>query len=82
MQLGPGHVVIQAKGYQDSGEQERLLTAPEVLSVHEFLQTRSMKLTLRGVSERLLATGLLSSTANASGVSIIGVNPQDERTYL
>jgi putative ABC transport system permease protein len=80
VQLGPGHVVIQAKGYQDSGDQELLLTALEVASVQEFLQTKPTKPILRGVSERLLATGLLSSAANASGVSIIGVNPQDERT--
>src|SRR5580692_3671003 len=76
VQLGPGHVVIQAKGYQDSGDQELLLTALEVASVQEFLQTKPTKPILRGVSERLLATGLLSSAANASGVSIIGVNPQ------
>ena len=80
VQLGPGNVVIQAKGYQSSGDQELLLTGPEVALVQEFLQAKPMKPILRGDSERLLATGLLSSAANASGVSIIGVNPQDERT--
>jgi putative ABC transport system permease protein len=80
VQLGPGHVVIQAKGYQDSGAQDLLLTAPEVTSVQEFLQTRATKPALRGMSARLLATGLLSSAANASGVAIVGVIPQDERS--
>ena len=80
VRLGPGHVVIQAKGYQDSGAQDLLLTAPVVTSVEEFLQTPATKRTLRGVSARLLATGLLSSAANASGVAIIGVIPQDERS--
>jgi putative ABC transport system permease protein len=80
VQLGPGHVVLQAKGYQDSGDQDLVLTAPEVTSIDEFLQTPPMKRTLRGVSARLLATGLLSSAANASGVAIIGVRPQDERS--
>jgi putative ABC transport system permease protein len=80
VQLGPGHVVLQAKGYQDSGDQDLVLTAPEVTSIDEFLQTPPMKRTLRGVSARLLATGLLSSAANASGVAIIFVRPQDERS--
>ena len=80
VQLGPGHVVLQARGYQDSGDQDLLLTAPEVTSVDEFLQTPPIKRSVRGVSARLLATGLLTSAANASGVSIIGVRPQDERS--
>ena len=33
---------------------------------------------MRGVSPRLLATGLLSSSANSAGVRITGVIPQDE----
>jgi ABC-type lipoprotein release transport system permease subunit len=38
-----------------------------------------MKHIVRGVSPRLLASGLLSSAANAAGVGIIGVIPQEER---
>ena len=38
-----------------------------------------MKQVVRGVSPRLLATGLLSSSANSAGVRIVGVIPQDER---
>jgi ABC-type lipoprotein release transport system permease subunit len=38
-----------------------------------------MKHVVRGVSPRLLASGLLSSAANAAGVSIMGVIPQEER---
>ena len=37
-----------------------------------------MKRIVRGVSPRLLATGLLSSSANSAGVRITGVIPQDE----
>ena len=80
VRLGPGHVVIQAKGYQDSGAQDLLLTAPVVTSVEAFLQKPSRKRTLRGESARLVATGMLSSAANASGVAIIGVIPEDERS--
>jgi ABC-type lipoprotein release transport system permease subunit len=80
VRLGPGHVVIQAQGYQDSVAQDLLLTAPVVNSIEEFLQKPPIARALRGQSARLLATGLLSSAANASGVAIIGVIPRDERS--
>jgi ABC-type lipoprotein release transport system permease subunit len=79
VRFGPGHVVIQAKGYQDTGSDELLLPARVVSAIEEFLQTGTMKQVVRGVSPRLLATGLLSSSANAAGVRIMGVIPQDER---
>jgi len=78
VRFGPGHVVIQAKGYQDSGSDELLLPAQVVSRIEEFLQTAVMKPVVRGVSPRLLATGLLSSSANSAGVRIMGVIPQDE----
>jgi ABC-type lipoprotein release transport system permease subunit len=79
VRLGTGHVVIQAQGYQDSGSQELLLPAQVVSMTEEFLHTGAMKPVLRGVSPRLLASGLLSSAANADGVSIMGVIPHEER---
>jgi putative ABC transport system permease protein len=78
VRLGPGHVVIQAKGFQDSSSDELLLPARVVSSIEGFLQTAGMKHVVRGMSPRLLATGLLSSSANAAGVRIMGVIPQDE----
>jgi ABC-type lipoprotein release transport system permease subunit len=45
----------------------------------EFLQTEALKPVVRGVSPRLLASGLLSSAANADGVRIMGIIPQEER---
>jgi putative ABC transport system permease protein len=80
VRLGPGHVVIQAKGYQDSGSDELLLPARVVATIEAFLRTGAMKQVVRGVSPRLLATGLLSSSVNAAGVRIVGVIPQDEAT--
>jgi ABC-type lipoprotein release transport system permease subunit len=79
VRFGTGHVVIQAKGYQDTGSQELLLPARVVSTTGEFLHTEPMKHIVRGVSPRLLASGLLSSAANAAGVGIIGVIPQEER---
>ena len=79
VRFGPGHVVIQAKGFQDTGSQELLLPAQVVATINEFLQTEGMKKVLLGVSPRLLATGLLSSAANSTSVNIIGVIPREER---
>lgn len=79
VRFGPGHVVIQAKGFQDTGSQELLLPARVVSRIDEFLQTAPMKQVLLGVSPRLLATGLLSSAANSAGVTLIGVMPREER---
>jgi len=68
VRFGPGHVVIQAKGYQESSSDELLLPAQVVSRIEAFLQTPEMKQIVRGVSPRLLATGLLSSSANSAGV--------------
>jgi putative ABC transport system permease protein len=79
VRFGTGHVVIQAQGYQDTGSQELLLTARVVSATQAFLHAEAMKHVLRGVSPRLVASGLLSSAANAAGVRIMGVIPKEER---
>jgi ABC-type lipoprotein release transport system permease subunit len=79
VRFGTGHVVIQAQGYQDTGSQELLLPARVVSMTGEFLHTEALKPVVRGVSPRLLASGLLSSAANADGVRIMGIIPQEER---
>ncbi len=79
VRFGPGHVVIEAKGYQDTGSDQLLLATQVVSRIEVFLRTETMKQLVRGVSPRLLATGLMSSSANAAGVRIMGVIPQDER---
>ena len=79
VRFGTGHVVIQAQGYQDTGSLELLLPAGVVSTTGEFLQTEALKPVVRGVSPRLLASGLLSSAANSDGVRIIGVIPQAEQ---
>lgn len=79
VRFGTGHVVIQAQGYQNTGSSELLLPAQVVSATREYLQTEARKPLVRGVSPRLLASGLLSSPANASGVSMMGVIPKADR---
>ena len=79
VRFGTGHVVIQAQGYQDTSSQELLLPVRVVSVTEDFLQTEAMRQVARGISPRLLASGLLSSAANADGVRIMGVIPKEER---
>ena len=79
VRFGTGHVVIQAQGYQDTGSVGLLLPARVLSTADEVLHAVALKHVLRGMSPRLLASGLLSSAANASGVSMMGVIPRDER---
>ena len=79
VRLGSGHVVVQAKGYQETRSQELLLPASLVSATEEALHAGELTHTVPGVSPRLFASGLLSSAANASGVGIVGVTPEKER---
>ena len=79
VRFGSGHVVVQPLGYQESGSQQLLLPVAVVSATKAFLQTSTITHGVRGVSPRLLASGLLSSAANADGVRIQGVIPDAEQ---
>ncbi len=79
VRFGTGHVVIQAQGYQGSASSQLMLPDPVVFTTGEFLHTEALKHVVRGMSPRLLVSGLLSSAANGSGVGIMGVIPAEER---
>ena len=79
VRFGTGHVVIQAQGYQGSASSQLMLPAPVVSATGEFLHTEALKHVLRGMSPRLVVSGLLSSAGNGSGVGIMGVIPAEER---
>ena len=76
IKLGGGHVVIQAEGYQRSQSQDLLLPAHVLSTVGQALRADRA---LHSINPRLLASGLLSSAANASGVGIVGVEPRAEQ---
>jgi ABC-type lipoprotein release transport system permease subunit len=78
VRFGTGHVVIQAQGYQDSGSQDLLLPPGAAPAAEAYFNTAAGKDVLRGFSPRLVASGLLSSPANADGVRIMGVIPKAE----
>lgn len=76
IKLGGGHVVIQAEGYQRRQSQDLLLPAHVIAIVDRTLRADRA---LHSINPRLLASGLLSSAANASGVGIVGVWPHAEQ---
>ncbi len=76
IKLGGGHVVIQAKGYQRSQSQDLLLPAHIMATVDRALRANPA---LHSINPRLLASGLLTSAANAAGVGIVGVRPHAEQ---
>jgi len=80
--LVAGHVVVQAQGYQDTLSQKLLLSSRVVTATAESLKVGTLHPALGGVSPRLIASGLLSSAANASGVSILGVIPEKEKAFF
>jgi ABC-type lipoprotein release transport system permease subunit len=79
VRYGTAHVVIQAQGYQASGSQDLMLPPQVDSAIDEYMHADAMKGIARGVSSRLLASGLLSSAANSDGVRIMGVVPAAER---
>ena len=79
VRFGSGPCRHPAAGLSGHWSQELLLPAPIVSAAKAFLQTKAKTHGLRGVSPRLLASGLLSSAANADGVRIQGVIPNEER---
>ena len=79
VRFGNGHIVIQAQGYQETGSQALLLPIGIVQATKAFLRSGSNNPVARGVSPRLVVSGLLSSAANADGVAVMGVIPKDER---
>ena len=80
IKLGGGHVVIQAEGYQRTRSQDLLLPSHLISTVDALLQPQHAPSPVHSISPRLLASGLLSSATNASGVGIVGVQPQAEHT--
>lgn len=76
IEAGAGHVVVQAKGYQDSPEQELVVADSEtILSTLEGNFPGS-----RG-SHRIYLEGLITSPDNAQGGMVVGVDPAREAQF-
>ncbi len=79
VRMGSGHVVIQAPGYFESGGVERFLEPTQWRPAFENLPAFGAGLGVRHVVPRVFASGLASSADGASGVLLIGSEPNRER---
>jgi ABC-type lipoprotein release transport system permease subunit len=80
VRLGAGHVVVQARGYQDTRSQALVLPAWVSTTSQEALRTTAQRSVVQGVSPRLLVSGLLRSAAGSAGVRIFAVEPEAEKS--
>jgi ABC-type lipoprotein release transport system permease subunit len=76
VQLGGAHAAVQAHGYQDRKASEQTLPQGERERLQQLLQARGIALAT--LVPRVFASGLASSADGATGVSIIGVDPEAE----
>jgi putative ABC transport system permease protein len=75
VRAGIGHIEIHRSGYQqDPG---LLKTLPELPQLEKIVRRTPH---LRGYSFRVLGDGLASTAANSTGVRIVGISPNAERT--
>jgi ABC-type lipoprotein release transport system permease subunit len=70
-----GHLQIHERGYHDDPGLNKDLPHPE-----EVERVLGEMPNLRGYSLRVLGDGLASTAENSAGVSIVGINPNQERT--
>lgn len=75
--MGSGHVVIQERGYQESGDAGKLLSPEDQHRAVKWIDDVRTRFRVRDVVERVFASGLASSAEDAAGVLIMGIEPGD-----
>ncbi|MCU0454105.1 MAG: FtsX-like permease family protein [Bacteroidetes bacterium] len=74
-QLGThtAHIQVHRMGYHDNPAIDRFIARPEVVDAALAADAR-----IAASSRRVLATGLLSSARNSSGIMLVGIEPERE----
>ncbi len=72
--LDAAHLQISRKGYHDDPTLEKSI--PNGAAIDSLLKNEPL---IRHYSERLVFYGLVSSSANSSGITIVGIQPKKER---
>ncbi|HXK62448.1 MAG TPA: ABC transporter permease, partial [Acidobacteriota bacterium] len=81
VRLGGAHVAVQAAGYQARGGIERTISASDLARIYSWVQSRRDELGITHVLPRAFASGLVSSADGASGVRVIGLEPEKEKSF-
>jgi len=77
--LGGAHVAVQAREYQTRGGIERTLSNSQVARVSPWVESQRDGLGISYVLRRVFAAGLASSADGATGIRLIGLEPEPEK---
>jgi putative ABC transport system permease protein len=80
VRLGGAHLAAQARGYEARGGIERTLSPAQVALVSSWVQSHKDELGITYVLHRVFASGLASSADGATGVRVVGIEPELEKT--
>ncbi len=78
IRMGSGHIVIEPEGARDTIGEQLYLSKENTSAAEQVLASAGIRGEVRGSAPRLLASGLLSSAANSTGVQVIGAIPERE----
>ncbi len=79
IRLGSGHIVIEPAAARATVGGLHFLSGDSTRRADDVLQRSEIRDHVRGTAPRLLASGLISSATNSTGVQIVGVLPERER---
>jgi len=79
VRVGSGHVVIEPADARSTVDELHYLSAATASAAERVLSQADLRDMVRGVAPRLLASGLLSSANNSTGVQVVGAVPDRER---
>jgi len=80
VRLGSAHVAAQVRGYQARGGIERTLSEAQLARTSSWIESHKPELGVTHILRRVFASGLASSADGATGVRVIGLEPDIERT--
>lgn len=74
IKMGNGHIVIEAKGYNDKKANDLYIKNPdEILKI-----VNNLNYNLKSF-KRIILSGLISSATNSFGMSLVGIDPDKEK---
>lgn len=78
VRLGSGHVVIQSKGFQKHGDINAVLDQNDLRAAESWAGEIEKTFRVQTVLRRTFSSGLASSADGATGVRMIGIQPEPE----
>jgi ABC-type lipoprotein release transport system permease subunit len=81
VRIGSGHVVVEPEGAREKVAANLVLTPDSVQAVQRVLASAPVARRIKGSAPRLLASGLLSSANNSTGVEVIGADAAREANF-